>query len=389
MGLIGRMGGRSIGAVGKLSDRSKMRWLALGPSLVMDRSRTGRSLIATRILNSSSVVMPSLAVSVSHPVVHCLDGHAQTFCEMPSGGYYLELDLDTVYDVRKEFLSLAYPQGAEVELVSVQFANDAVNGPWAIPTGAVSAVYRGLRESLWELPWRGSIVEDGSSSLVTSVDGLRLVLGSSTWSPANARTGWTAYFATGPNAGFERQVVLSESAALNLDEPFPFSPVGQSVSLRQIGQNYLGSRYVRVKLRLRGSAGKNALWLNHLGLHSFLFEFTGDRESEFLENPSNPAGVSGQFSSGQIHTDLLNGGIDIEQRFGPRDTLDIRWEYMYDGHVEVLKELALGGEFCLVDHHGHLRQGVILPEGGLGWDDLARAAGRGEERAVRMTFREI
>lgn len=382
------MGFAAQGGVGVLSDRTVMRWLFLGANAVVDRSLSGSRLVGVRVLNSGLTeleVFPSLA----HPVVHCLDGHAQTYCEVDARSYYVELTLDTARAGRKEFLSLRYPYGREIEPTLVEFAND-VSGPWATPAGSLSAVSRGMTSAVWLLPWRGSVTEYGSATLVTGVDGLQLSLGGSDWT-GNALAGWTAYQTAGPNVGIERRIVGSATGPARwfLEKPFPLSPVGYMVSARRIAENYLGNRYVRVRLRLRGSAGRDVFRLSGLGLHEFLFECVGDDAEEFGTWPTNPSGASGQHDAGVVRRRLLSGGRHSQSVYSPADSLNISWGVMHSEQVELLKDLAQRTEFCIVDHHGHLRSGYIEGSGGIGWDDLERAVGRGEERAVRMTFQEV
>lgn len=386
MGLIGRIGRREQGGIGNLSDRSKMRWIALSRSFVMDRSRSGALVAAWRVLNSSSAVI-DVVPAAAHPLSHCLDGHGGTYCEVEARGYFLELDLNTGASGRKEFVTLEYPSGQEIDLVSVAFAAEA-GGNYVLPVGSVSKVLSTRTSSLWVLPWRNS---GASSSLtIATVSGARHLTCTAGWSDG-LFTGRAATFDSGLNAGIERMVVDSPSANLYLDESFP-NPVlpGETIRLRQITQNYLGGQFARVKLRAGGdAAGKVPIRVGHVGLHSFLFEFRGDLPLEYAEFPPNPGKVGGQFDAGLAVTELLNGGVDFEEIRGPRDVLSMTFEFMRAEQVDLLRELTLSGEFVFVDHHGHFRQGYIVPQFGLTWEDLGRAVGRGEERAVTVQFKEV
>ncbi|MCL4304307.1 hypothetical protein KJZ99_00130 [bacterium] len=382
------MGFAPRGGVGVLSDRSVMRWIFLSANAVLDRSLSGRSLAGVRVLNSGLTEL-DVSPSLAHPAVHCLDGHAQTYCEVDARSYYVELTLDTGLSGRKEFLSLRYPYGREIEPTLVEFANDA-SGPWATPTGSLTAVSRGMTGAVWLLPWRGSVTEFGSFSAVSAVEGLRLEFVSAAWT-GNELAGWTAYQTTGPNVGVERQIVASASSPnyWYLTKPFPHNPVGYTTSARRISENYLGGRYVRVRLRLRGSAGRDVFQLSGLGLHEFLFECVGDLSLQFGTWPTNPSAVSGEHDTGLVRRRLLSGGRHVQSVSSPADRMNVSWGVMHSDQVELLKDLGQRAEICIVDHHGHLRSGYIEGSGGIGWDDLERAVGRGEERAVRMTFQEV
>lgn len=372
--LIGR-GLRAAETIESLS-QDQRRWILCSH----DYARRAEILSAT--------AEGDLDFAQAYPAESCVDGNRLSYAESASAyAEYVELVLDLTGSGRKALLWLEYFEDDEIEPVGLWLSNSVDETLWNSVYSGMSAVYRDRRHSLWKLPFDTS----SSSSLKTSSDPVTGTVIDITGGGSEADDFWIGGYAipqTGPNAGVPRRILSWEQSTglTSVEAPWLYEmAAGMQFQYVKYATNYLGSRYLKVRLANRYNAGKEKIRLIGLSIFDYVMVLKGDQGKFQRYLPSNPGAITRKGDS-QVRHVLLNGAIATEEPMGgPRRSWSITWPVVYAGFLDFMESWKARGNIGIVDELGRYSQGVLGP---LQEDRLPEAVNRGPESSFTTEFIE-
>lgn len=380
MAVDARILGRTDVAVSAADlSRSVPRWIICSHDLA-------RGGAISDVVVSASPSIGGAHVKSAFPVSNMVDGNRNSYCETSVSTDYIEFTLDTGLSRRKALMFIEYPAGEKLELLKMQWTNDAAaaqNGGssssrWFTlldkSLGKNPVVLHEDREyALWELPWNQTDTGFYSPTLRALAVGYA-ANGSQTIRVAEAvsEPGWVTGYVipqSGGCAGQPRRILASSDVGANteftLDDSWPIAIAAgtQMLFVKYSGQDvysqYLQNRFCRMRIGRKTTVGKEPIRIVGVSLFDFEVILNGGVGAFRHIAAPNPSGVTRGLQERLIHRGL-NGSVRFEARpLGEKRTLAAEWSSVYSKWFDVLETYVGRGIVGLVDEESRYMQGYF------------------------------